>query len=454
MFRSARIGDSFRKLQYSKYTSGLEYIESEKGQLAISENKIEVDKTLVLFGLNGSGKTQLLKELSKGNDSLGNIKFKAKDNSEFYYFSPSELVVSIKNSIENKTKNFGRALFEEKLNEYTPLILAEDEIKKINYILATDFSEILVYELEAEQPDEPEIPYFITTDSSGDVRCTSNLSHGEKYIITLVWFLKYKNESSLLFDEPETYLYPAAQKRLIEVLVILMDPYRNQIIVATHSKDVIKALRIAKIVNITKFRKNEFLINDDYEDNASIMGIIRPVTLLMVEDAKSRAFLDFIRDEFNLDDRIGKQSIIISAKNGFGDINKIYSSILDFDGFSFSVILDNDLEVKGEIPKNLESISLTLPGKMNPEYDILEVINRKRENFVSAFQSEHQYTVAQFLQTAIVCDDHDFFVELSKLTEIKEFDIFKIGFQIWLEDADNRRGCENFIRQLESNLQH
>ena len=77
------------------------------------------------------------------------------------------------------------------------------------------------------------------------------LSSGEAEILTLaldlltvcgMWEIESQNERVLLIDEPDTHLHPDLQQHLGYFLVKILDKYKVQMIIATHSTTLLSAL--------------------------------------------------------------------------------------------------------------------------------------------------------------------------------------------------------------------
>lgn len=95
-------------------------------------------------------------------------------------------------------------------------------------------------------------PYRIQRlDGRPDVTAVQDLSSGEAQLLKLaidvvtvcaIWELDSQDERVLLIDEPDLHLHPDYQQRLATFIFEVIDTYKTQVIVATHSTTLLAAL--------------------------------------------------------------------------------------------------------------------------------------------------------------------------------------------------------------------
>lgn len=119
-----------------------------------------------------------------------------------------------------------------------PIILRAEALKEIGKILGKTYSEakLLNHNLYERQKGFS-IRYKTDQLSYSEAYAGS----GEVAIVKLVNdILALENQSLILLDEPETSLHPAAQKKLIEFLLEQIKTKKHQIIISTHSPDILE----------------------------------------------------------------------------------------------------------------------------------------------------------------------------------------------------------------------
>lgn len=217
----------------------------------------DLNDVTVLFGKNGAGKSQLLRDLRNS------------DQNTYHYTSPErygEITHDVGIMQEELTgaKRAGRRKFnasptyrQESISRVqallikignlsgrsgkSPLIL--DEIESILHVLLPDFK----FKVTDQNP-----PFELKrTHNEEPVSSVNNLSSGESEILTLaldllticaIWKLDNQTSRVLLIDEPDTHLHPDLQQHLGKFFIKLVDKYNVQIIVATHSTTLLSAL--------------------------------------------------------------------------------------------------------------------------------------------------------------------------------------------------------------------
>jgi len=166
---------------------------------------------VVLAGINGSGKTTILDFISQKYET---IYLKAEEKN-------SDLKVAIKKYIKKK-------IFKE-------MISPEKTYKQINDFIESVFENFPKF----KGLDEDENIYFIN--EFNEEILIDELSTGEKGVLEKViyFFIADIKDSIVLIDEPELSLHPSWQNKLIKIYQNIAQNYNNQIIIATHSPNII-----------------------------------------------------------------------------------------------------------------------------------------------------------------------------------------------------------------------
>lgn len=209
----------------------------------------------VLFGKNGSGKSALLRGLSsqapdgrhltvperpgqmQTNPALLNDESSAATRS-------ANRQQNTLNDYRNRTFTRLQVLIQKRGFHLKPGSM-DDTIHDIELLLK-DLLPDFTFTMTGENPY-----YRLQRTDGSDVTDVSQVSSGEIGMITLaldlvticgIWHLEEREKRLLLIDEPDTHLHPDLQEYLAAFLLKLVDKYKVQIIVATHSTTLLSAL--------------------------------------------------------------------------------------------------------------------------------------------------------------------------------------------------------------------
>ncbi|WP_333797369.1 AAA family ATPase [Rheinheimera sp.] len=431
-------------------------IQPEKGIKSVLSRSGYLDLlagSFVVVGINGSGKTKFFKnfaEDSKSTEFFGNL-IESLPNSDFIYYSPSDRVVRNKDLCNTYFKTEDSL---EELESYPSIVFSEEHLVRINNVLGAKFESVVLYNIEDFAPGvsaeyiEPFI--FVKVQSDGVERNINQLSHGELYLIDLFWQIFYfSNEHVFLLDEPETYLYPKAQQRLISCIFSMNNFLKRQIIFATHSDVVVSELYHFPIVYMTREDSNKFLLSNAKECHPQIMslGLISAKKALFVcEDVKAIMFFELI---IKRNKTISPDSFFyISSKNGESDLRKIGSSIKRSTYNNLYLCFDADQE--GLIEPACLDISVILPGtnKLAPEKTLIHAIFNDMSKFLSFFEIKFHQVLTDFIVREVDTNHHDFFKEFSDRTMIPQKTLWEASFDTWFSQNENKDICSAF----ESNI--
>lgn len=276
------------------------------------------------------------------------------------------------------------------IKKYTEIISIYDEIEDINNYSIGETDKKSGVGIETDR-------YDYLTNSSGQ----DNLG---QILMALLSFKKLKRVKSdwsgglLLIDEIDATLHPAAQKRLIDLLTKEAKTIGIQVIVTTHSSDLLK--HICSKTTYNKEMNNEIELyyftnanrrlecrrNPNYssiENDLMVESMLQNANKVKVysEDNENRWFIKKLIPEYLpyveiLDVKIGC-SQLLSLYNG--DFSYFGNTLIILDGD----VKENDLEV---IPKKLRdklNNIILLPGNIRPE----EVIYK----YLLSLEPEHPY---------------------------------------------------------------
>lgn len=240
--------------------------------------------------------------------------------------------------------------------------------------------------------------YDYLTNSSGQ----DNLGQILMSILSFKRLKQIRNEWTgglVLIDEIDATLHPAAQKRLIDLLVKEAKINHIQIVVTTHSSDLLKHICTKTAHNIDSGnndvelyyftnanRRLDMKRNPDYstiENDLLVESMLQNSNKVKVysEDAENRWFIKKLVPEYLpyvdiLDVKIGCDQLLSLYS---GDVSYFGNVLIVFDGD----VKEKDLEtIPEQLRKRLNNI-IKLPGTKRPE----EVIYK----YILELDSEHPY---------------------------------------------------------------
>lgn len=240
------------------------FVDNHKISFDFKNDSILPKRLVAFIGKNGSGKTQVLSKLAyslSGYSEQGtfNTKYlppfsrvlalsysifdnfekpkKSKSYSYFYLGIDERNKNSREKQIERRFKTAFSIIIE---NNITPVFIA--------YIKELLNDEILDRILDSDSIDIK--PNFKIYSPNG----YSEFSSGEIILLlsTAEILSLIREESLLLFDEPETHLHPNAISKFISVLYKILARYNSYAIIATHSPQIIQEIPSSSVYLFSK----------------------------------------------------------------------------------------------------------------------------------------------------------------------------------------------------------
>lgn len=462
--RSARVDDTWRRLSKKKYSTKIESIEITKLNRFYDQTIHFSGSITALCGLNGSGKSTFLHSIylliSKSNgteemeDTYKRINFNklegilshnndeieinySKDESSDEEILKTEINLAFLDTsyqVPSLIKRFAEFRdIESLLDGSDPVVLDNDEIKHINYILGKEYSVCEIYELEL---DDKIFPYFRVSDNSLNYG-TENMGHGEVAALYIYWKLKSsRNNSIFLIEEPETYLSTLSQKKIMNVIANFSLQKSLTVILTTHSSEILTKIPVQDIkLFIEDFNNRLIQLSNavDRREYLSSLGLTPPKKgVILVEDNVAAIVLEHLlmsrARNIDLDYEIVKwksESEIQTTLKNFP---------IDISWFNLYGIFDGDQRDNVKIIER--SISRDrfafLPGKHPFEVQCQKIINDNVNKF-SDYSRVEIRKINEALKLIKGEDIHDWLLDLSKHLRLDLSNLVKICFDISME---------------------
>jgi len=294
----------------------------------------------------------------------------------FYFGKPNTRKLKSKQDVIRKYAPKLRKSFDEKISikYYSRKVfqifeISEEAKTTVKKILGKEYSEIKFLEHDFYDRNKG---FAIRYKTNKSVYSEAYAGSGETAVLKLVYDLySAKDYSLILLDEPETSLHPLAQKRLIDFILDQVKRKKLQVVISTHSPDIIEGMppESLKILYENSDKERIGIIENAYPQNAFV-HIGRTVTdkkMIIVEDKLAKMIIEAVlkkTGDFNLFDVVyfpGGESQIKQKEMTVYSKEENSKHFIIFDGdqkrekINISDISDNNkkLEVLEEIIKNL-----------------------------------------------------------------------------------------------------
>ena len=201
--------------------------------------------------------------------------------------------------------SFGKEIkyYERKIKK--PIKLANNEVNIINTILGKQYTEILISEHNLYENNEGFTILFVTEHKNRYSEAYAG--SGESAVVKLVnEIVNSEAYSLILLDEPETSLHPLAQKKLIEFILEQVKIKKLQVIVSTHSPDIIEDMpkeAIKLLYENPDSGKINVMENVYFENAFSFIGrTLSDKKIILVEDKLAKFIVEAVLKDINEED--------------------------------------------------------------------------------------------------------------------------------------------------------
>lgn len=168
---------------------------------------------------------------------------------KFYYsgqedkerrFKKKEYIRNLSGKIKYAFENGKKIKYYSRIVE-KPIKLSDEEIKCIQNILNKSYQDIQI--TEHNLYDKKLKGFTVIYKLGGKKYSEAYAGSGETAVVKLVHdLIKVQNYSLVLLDEPETSLHPSAQKKLMSFILEQIIKKKLQVIISTHSPDIIESM--------------------------------------------------------------------------------------------------------------------------------------------------------------------------------------------------------------------
>lgn len=446
--KKAAIRDFWNKLirvpDSAKGISRIQQNISDTSQVAI-----DMQGVFCIVGANGAGKSSFFQFLT--NPDYNQIKFSPH---EIHLFDGTIVSVpgeTIQATIIEPFKQLSQISdtilkFASTFGQGGALELPKDELSLVNYVLGSSYDCIEIEEVEVA--DGEMLPHFICKKDTQEYTHFS-LSLGEQLVIFLYWILAKKNSQRGIFflEEPETGLSPAAQNRIVDLLVYLSARYSKQIIISTHSPFIVSALGVERTIIMKRPSGSEWqgAKNNTYLDELGITPSKKGIFFL--EDNKAKIFFEKILDIYGSSLRKSYDKVFLGGES---NVHQVVSR---------ASAQSRDLKIYGIIDadqKGVEKYSQPhfhfLPGNEPPELEVLTAVRADINEYARRLGVMPD-RLSDALRRCQGYESHDSFEEISRelYGEVKPI-VYESAFGVWYKNYPDKGEIERFIQSIDSDM--
>lgn len=217
------------------------------------------------------------------------------------------------------------------LNEGQPL----ESYQRINDMVARYVGSIQVNPPGRTRESYPKV--MLTYKEEGHTYDVAASGAGVRSLLSVASALELSDARIILLDEPDSHLHSLVQRRMAEFLAD-HSATGKQIVIATHSPDMIEELPLESLVWIDRHEKQgkycddsgRMLVDLGAVGHAQAMQFIGGDALLCFEGKGDRHVLAMLLKKCGLGDKIG--SWRLTDLGGFGDVNHLANAVRVIEG--------------------------------------------------------------------------------------------------------------------------
>jgi predicted ATPase len=367
------------------------------------------------------------------------------ENSIGFMYDPCTLIPSVQNLF------LAQDNLEELLDGHSALSASNDELQLINFLTNGDYKEVSIINIEDEFENFPILPFFKvkTFELEYDSR---SMGLGELSLFYFFWLSRYMlklDENRILFiEEPESFLPPATQERLSDILAMIAAIDGIAIVLTSHSEHILKRLP-RKHVHIMKKTADGIRCSFAIDNNEplKILGLLPSKEgVLIYEDVGAEIFIkSLLKTSLNF----SSDSFYFLKSGSDGELLKSLKLLpKKIENFQFIGTFDGDCRGKYEHLLG-ESNYCYLPGNVAPEEMLMRFLSRADLNIVSTALGVTATEVLEAKHAAAGCDLHDYFHVFSRSINKSFHETLSKICDLWVSDATNLPDVSSFLNNLE-----
>lgn len=476
--RSAKIKDHWRTAYKRKYEIMVDSLSFdglrgfENGSLAIRNG------ITALCGGNGVGKTTLLNAILAilSPDDYNTSKALKLEGCELFckFISGSSIahrlatvssgVISVNSDAIDQlevalidpsvdcpklTKTFSEITnLDELLDGIEPIVATREVLELLALVVGKDYLAAWTYEVELD--NDGTIPYFQVRTREGTYGSES-MGLGELSVHLFLWHLSRISANSIvLVEEPETFLSPRSQEKLVDIFAKFCAEKGMLFVLTSHSAQTLASIPSDNILVLSRSSGNVRLIeSSDQISYLQALGVKPQVRgAILVEDRAAREFARLLLNR--VDPSFACQYEIIDAGSNGAIIKAL--SFPRIKGYSICGLFDGDeYDKHGKL--ELRWPLTYLPWPEAPETHLRNAAIAGESKLAELVGDRDGNRVHLALSGLEGEDHHDWLENLKSRLGITYEQLLAYLFDVWFSNESNRAAAEATVCRLMERLQ-
>lgn len=324
--------------------------------------------------------------------------------------------------------------------------LQTKELGLINYVLGCSYDSISIEEVVIGE-DEYRPRFVFVKDGVEHDNFTASM--GEQLVLFIYWTLAKKNNQPGIFflEEPETGLTPAAQERMVDLLVFLSADKGKQLFLATHSPFIISRLGTQRVIVMKRPQAAHWTLatGSSYLAELGVSPITKGVFFL--EDNKAKVFFEKLVDLYGSGIRRSHEIVFMGGESNVFEVVSRYAR------------QQRELAIKGVIDADQKGVArfsgpafTFLPGSLDPENELFTVVQANPVDFAKRL-GVRKDRLNDAIRLCQGYEKHDKFEEISKFlyNEVRTI-VYETAFLLWFESYPVKQEIHDFMMNVDSEL--
>ncbi|MBV7567626.1 AAA family ATPase [Pseudomonas sp. PDM27] len=325
----------------------------------------------------------------------------------------------------------------ELIEQHGESLATSDELSVINYLTGNEYSRVWMTTVEGEFEDYPAFPFF-RVELGGVVYDSSGMGMGELSLFYFWWLVRYMENVEggkvLFVEEPESFLPPASQERLTNILAKVVAGLGITLMLATHSEHILKRIPSSRVHLILRTDEGikSFSIVDGMASHLESLGLVSPkIGMLFLEDVGGILFAKAL---FNSSTEFSINSFYYHKSGSDGHVSTDLSRLaFPHKGFKFVGLYDGDCRGnKAALNKGGEYFFL--PTNLAPDELMAAYFKSKPTAFLAAKLMVSEVKVSQAKAFAAGSDFHDYFHNVNRVFGWDFNRLFSVVCEMWIDE--------------------
>jgi len=308
-------------------------------------------------------------------------------------------------------------------------VLASSKLDEIAFLTRREYESVTLYEVEIEGGISA--PFFKVVYNSCGYDSTQ-MGSGEYASLFLWWMLdSAENGSIFLIEEPETFLSPLNQERLLSYLVTKIAKKKLCVVITSHSGNLLHNMPNGSVRFLERDKGGSVLVEKPDPTFLQSVGIyLKPDIFVFVEDNVAKIIGRLILERF--DPTLARRCQLEPVGGEALITRSLTASMPNKFGLRFVGWYDGDQE--GKIPANVQAFAALLPGS-----EAIETVLRKATiadpDTIGVILGSDR--VRQVLQSLEGEDAHDWLWRFSAAIGRDPESVLSSMFYLWLRESAN-----------------